>query len=330
MPESASSNPRFDVVGVGNAIVDVICHVDDDFITDHGLTKSAMTLIDADRATTLYDAMPPGLETSGGSAANTIAGIASFGGTVAYIGKVRDDQLGEVFAHDIRATGVHYDVPPASTGPPTARCLIQVTDDAERTMNTFLGISALLEPGDIDVSTVADAAIAYCEGYLWDTDSAKAAIRTAMSAAHDADRQVALTLSDSFCVERHRSEWQELIEDQVDILFGNEEEVAAFFEDDDAEQNAKRLSTLVEVACVTHGARGSTIVRGNDRIPIEAEPVPNPVDTTGAGDLYASGFLIGMARGEDLAECGRMASVAAAEAIGHIGARPRVPLSTLV
>ena len=219
--------PVLDVVGVGNAIVDVIASVDDSFIVAHGLVKGAMTLVSAERSAELYDAMPTGIAASGGSAANTVAGAASFGGRAAFIGKVRDDQLGEVFVHDIRATGVAFDVPPAPDGPPTARCLIQVTPDAERTMNTFLGTSALLGPDDVDTGLVASAGITYCEGYLWDVQVAKDAIRVAMEAAGEAGRTVALALSDSYCVERHRAEWLDLIEDRVDVVFANEAEVCA-------------------------------------------------------------------------------------------------------
>jgi sugar/nucleoside kinase (ribokinase family) len=327
---STPQAPKYDVVGVGNAIVDVICNVDDQFIDAHDLTKGAMTLIDAARAADLYELMPPGLESSGGSAANTTAGVASFNRKVGYVGKVRNDQLGEVFAHDIRSAGVDYDLAPATDGPPTARCLIQVTADAQRTMNTFLGISALLDPSDIDETLMADAAVVYCEGYLWDVDSAKQAIRLAMTAARRAGRLVSMTLSDSFCVERHREEWLDLIDGQVDLLFGNELEIASLFESDDFDRNAARLAEIVDVACMTQSERGSTIVNGSDRIAIAAEPVSEAVDTTGAGDLYASGFLAGFTAGADLAQCGRMASIAAAEAIGHIGARPSVPLATLI
>ncbi|MCH7787857.1 MAG: adenosine kinase [Acidobacteria bacterium] len=327
---STSQAPKYDVVGIGNAIVDVISNVDENFIHTHDLTKGAMTLIDAERASNLYEMMPPGLESSGGSAANTIAGVASFDRKVSYVGKVRDDQLGEVFAHDIRAAGVHYDLPPATQGPPTARCLIQVTPDAERTLNTFLGVSALLEPDDIDETLMADAEVVFCEGYLWDVESAKQAIRVAMDAAHRAGRIVSLTLSDSFCVERHRQEWLELIDERVDLLFGNEREVATLFEADDFDMNAARLAEIVDIGCITQSERGSTIVNGSDRIVIAPEPVPVAVDTTGAGDLYAAGFLAGFTGGADLGRSGRMASIAAAEAIGHIGARPSVPLTTLV
>jgi sugar/nucleoside kinase (ribokinase family) len=318
----------YQVVGVGNAIVDVIANVHDDFLTYHELTKGSMTLIDTDRAKALYEDMPPGIETSGGSAANTLAGVASFGGRAAFIGKVRDDQLGEVFQHDIRATGVDYTTPLAPSGPPTARCLIQVTPDAQRTMNTYLGIAALLEPSDIDVDMVAAAQIVYCEGYLWDVDIAKQAIRLAMDIAHDAGHKVALTLSDSFCVERHREEWLELIHDRVDIVFANEHEIEALY-GGGFDHCATEIARHVEVACLTQSARGSSIVTADGSIRVEAFDIDKRVDTTGAGDLYASGFLYGYTAGYDLAACGRLGSIAAAEVITHMGARPVTPLHKL-
>jgi sugar/nucleoside kinase (ribokinase family) len=318
----------YDVVGVGNAIVDVIANVHDDFLVEHELTKGSMTLIDTDRAKALYEDMPPGIETSGGSAANTLAGVASCGGKAAFIGKVRDDQLGEVFQHDIRATGVAYQTPLAPEGPPTARCLIQVTPDAQRTMNTYLGIAALLEPSDIDVDLVASAKIVYCEGYLWDVDIAKQAIRLAMDIAHDAGHKVALTLSDSFCVERHREEWLELIHDRVDIVFANEHEIEALY-GGGFENCAAEIARHVEIACLTQSARGSSIITADGTIRIEAYDIDKRVDTTGAGDLYASGFLYGYTAGHDLAACGRLGSMAAAEVITHMGARPVTPLRKL-
>jgi sugar/nucleoside kinase (ribokinase family) len=319
---------QYDVVGVGNAIVDVIANVDEDFIVRHDLVKGAMTLIDTERATALYELMPAGIEDSGGSAANTVAGVASFGGRVAYIGKVRDDQLGEVFRHDIRATGVDFDVPLATDGPPTARCLIQVTPDAQRTMNTYLGISALLHPDDIDEALVASSKVVYCEGYLWDVECAKDAIRKAMDIGRASGAKVALTLSDSFCVDRHRDEWLELIESKVDIVFANTPEICALYECefDDAVERARGHC---EIACITRSEHGSLIVTGDGILAIDAHPVEHLVDTTGAGDLYAAGFLYGLTQGHDLATCGRLAGLAAAEIISHIGARPAVPLAQL-
>ncbi len=321
--------PSLDVVGVGNAIVDVIAMVDDSFIETHGLAKGAMTLIDAERATSLYAVMPPALEISGGSAANTVAGVASFGGSAAHIGKVRNDQLGEVFAHDLRAAGVAFDVPLAAAGPPTGRSLIQVTPDAERTMNTFLGMSTLLEPADIDAELVASAAITYCEGYLWDVDVAKAAIRHTMNVASGAGRLVSLTLSDSFCVDRHRHEWLDLISDMVDLVFANETEVCSLFETEDFDAAAARTADITEVVALTRAAEGSVVISGNERVEVPAVDVSRIVDATGAGDLYASGFLFGMAKGADLARCAELGAVAAAEIISHIGARPQESLGSL-
>ncbi len=322
--------PILDVVGVGNAIVDVIVTVPESFIEEHRLVKGAMTLIDAERATSLYAAMPPGIEASGGSAANTAVGVASFGGSAAYLGKVRNDQLGEVFAHDLRAAGVAFDVRPAPVGAPTARCLIQVTPDAERTMNTFLGISAFLDPSDIDDAVVESARITYCEGYLYDTDEAKAAIRHAMDVASNAGRLVAITLSDSFCVDRHREEWLELLADKVDLVFANEAEIGSLFLTDDFEAASRQITDLVPMAALTRSAKGSVIMTREDRIEVAASPVAHVVDATGAGDLYASGFLYGLAHGAPLERCAYMGGVAAGEIISHIGARPRVSLGDLV
>jgi sugar/nucleoside kinase (ribokinase family) len=322
-------DPRIDVVGVGNAIVDVISTVPESFIVQHELAKGSMTLIDSEQATRLYAAMPPGIESSGGSAANTAVGVASFGGAAAYIGKVRDDQLGEVFAHDMRAAGVAYDVSPAPEGPPTARCLIQVTPDAERTMNTFLGISALLEPADVDEELVASAAITFCEGYLWDVDIAKEAIRKAMDIAHDAGRMVSLTLSDPFCVDRHRDEWLDLISDRVDLVFANQNEALAMFETDDFDKARDRLADLVQVAVITRSELGSVAISADGMFPTPPSDVPSVVDATGAGDLFASGFLFGMSRGESLIRCSELGHLAAGEVISHVGARPAVSLAEL-
>lgn len=323
-----SSSP--DVVGVGNAIVDVMANVPESFIADHGLLKGAMTLIDADRAASLYEAMPPITATSGGSAANTMAGIAGLGGRAAFLGKVRDDQLGEVFAHDLRAAGVAFDVPLAASGPPTARSLIQVTPDAERTMNTYLGISAVLAPEDIIVEIVASAAITYCEGYLYDTEIAKSAIRFAMDVASDAGRVVSMTLSDPFCVERHRAEWLDLLADKVDLVFANEAEAMSLFETDDLESANRQIADLVPLAAVTRSARGSVIVEGGQRVVVPATDVPRVVDATGAGDLYASGFLFGHAQGLPLQRCAELGSIAAGEVISHLGARPQTSLASLI
>lgn len=321
--------PVLDVVGVGNAIVDVIAAVDESFIEDHGLAKGAMTLVSAGRSADLYDAMPAGIAASGGSAANTMAGVASLGGRAGFIGKVRDDQLGEVFVHDIRATGVAFDVPPAPDGPPTARCLIQVTPDAERTMNTFLGTAALLGPADVDAGVVASAGITYCEGYLWDVQVAKDAIRLAMEAAGDAGRTVALALSDSYCVERHRDEWLDLIEDRVDVVFANEAEICALHSTGDPVAARDRTAEMAPTVVVTRGARGSVVAEGTTVVEVAAVGVEHVVDATGAGDMYAAGFLWGLSQGAPLTRCAQLGSLVAAEVVGHVGARPQVDLSQL-
>lgn len=310
-------------------MVDVIAHATDDFLVGQGLTKNSMMLIDDDRAHELYGLMGAGIEASGGSAANTMAGIASFGGTAAYIGKVADDQLGEVFAHDMRAVGVDFDVPPATSGPATARCLILVTPDAQRTMNTYLGISSLLEPSDVERATVESGQLLFCEGYLWDVDSAKAAIRLAMDMARAAGRRSALTLSDLFCVERHRSEFRSLVTEKVDVLFANHVELRGLYEIDDLDQAVEAVRADVELVCVTIGKKGSLIVTADDIVEIEAAEIAPVVDTTGAGDQYAAGVLYGLSHGLELATCGALGSLAAAEVISHVGPRPDRPLRDL-
>ncbi|MFT7598996.1 MAG: sugar/nucleoside kinase (ribokinase family) [Acidimicrobiales bacterium] len=318
-----------DVVGVGNAIVDVITQSDDDFVASQGLEKGSMTLIDDDRAHQLYDLMPPGVEASGGSAANTMAGIASFGGTSAYIGKVSGDELGGVFRDDMRQTGVTFDVPPAEGGPATARCLILVTPDAQRTMSTYLGVSSLLEPDDINPGTVESGQLLFCEGYLWDVESAKQAIRRAMDVARSAGRHSALTLSDTFCVERHYDDFRDLVAGRVDVLFANEAELGALYKTDSLDAGVAAVAGEVELACITRGDQGSLLVRGTEVVEIAAVEASAVVDTTGAGDQYAAGVLFGLARGLDLAECGRLGSVAAAEVISHVGPRPLTSLKEL-
>jgi sugar/nucleoside kinase (ribokinase family) len=321
---------ELDVVALGNAIVDVIAHADDSFLVDQGLVKGSMRLIDETEAARLYAAMGPGIEASGGSAANTAGGVASFGGRAAYVGKVRDDQLGAVFAHDIRAMGVHFQVPPSADGPSTARCLILVTSDAQRTMNTFLGIAAYLEPRDVDTDLVARSAITYCEGYLWDVEVAKQSIVHAMDAAHAAGRKVALALSDGFCVDRHRDEWLALTSERVEILFANEVEIRSLYQVPSFDAALQEVRRHCELAFLTRGPRGSVVVAGDEVHVVDAHPVDRVVDTTGAGDLYAAGVLFGLTRGYDVATCARIGSVAAAEVISHVGARPERPLSELL
>ncbi len=319
-----------DVVGIGNALVDVIAHHDDTFLHREALVKGSMTLIEADRAMTLYDSMGAGIHLSGGSAANTMTGVASFGGKAAYIGKVAGDPLGEVFRHDLRAVGVTYENEPGTTDVPTGRCLIVVTPDAQRTMNTFLGVSSLLVPQDVDEALVARAEVVYLEGYLFDRDGAKEAYRKASAAAHAAGGKVSLTLSDSFCVDRHRDDFRDLVARQVDLLFCNEDELMALYETASLDDALNAVRYDCEIAAVTMGKEGSVVVTPDGAVTVSAHPVAEVVDTTGAGDLYAAGFLYGLTHGRSLAECGRLGSVAAAEVIAHVGARPNVPLSRLV
>lgn len=323
------SNVTTDVLGVGNAIVDVLAHADDRFLQENELTKGAMTLIDAGRAEALYSKMTDTVECSGGSAGNTMAGIASFGGRAGYIGKVKDDRLGRVFADDIRNGGVGFETSPAPDGPATGRCLVLVTPDAQRTMQTFLGASATLTPDDIDPDAISAAQITYLEGYLWDPPPAKEAFIRAAGIAHAAGRQVALSLSDSFCVDRHREEFRRLIEEHVDVVFANEDEVLSLYQTSDFEEAAEALQGNCDVAAVTRGASGSVILAPDERLVVEAVTLGEVLDTTGAGDLFAAGFLFGLTRARDLAECGRLGSLAAAEIIRHFGARPETPLANL-
>jgi sugar/nucleoside kinase (ribokinase family) len=322
------ADPTVDVVGIGNALVDVISHETDDFIVANGLVKSAMTLVEPDRAEELYAAMGPGIEASGGSAANTIAGVASFGGRAAYMGRIFDDQLGAVFTHDLRAQGVTFHNKPVTEGPATGRCLIVVTPDAHRTMNTCLGASAFFGPGDIDPDLVRDAQVTFLEGYLFDRPESKEAYWAASQYAHEAGRKVALTLSDLFCVERHHDDFLPLVRERVDILFANESEACALWGCDEVGAAVERARAEVAVACITMGSKGSVIVAGAETHEVPAHMV-EVVDTTGAGDLYASGFLYGYTSGRPLPECGDLGSLAAAEVISHIGARPEVSLATL-
>jgi sugar/nucleoside kinase (ribokinase family) len=319
-----------DVVGIGNAIVDVIAHADERFLADEELAKGAMTLIDAERAESLYRKIGPAIESSGGSAGNTMAGIASLGGAGGYIGKVRDDLLGEVFRHDITAIGVRFDTPAATAGPGTARCLVLVTPDGQRTMGTYLGACVELGPEDIDAALIGAAQITYLEGYLFDPPRAQQAFRAAAAVAHGAGRQVALSLSDPFCVGRHRAAFRELVAGEVDILFANEAEIFSLYETDDFAAAAAAVRGHVAVAALTRSAAGSVVLAGGASHTVAAAPVPRVVDTTGAGDLYAAGFLYGLTRGLALPICGAVGSLCAAEIISHVGARPEVALSGLV
>lgn len=317
-------------MGIGNAIVDVIAKTDEAFLKTHGLTKAAMTLIDAERAESLYGVMGTGIEASGGSAANSMAGLASLGGRAGFIGKVRDDQLGAIFAHDIRAAGVRFQTPAATSGLPTARCLIFVTGDAQRTMQTFLGASTDLGPADVDEAMIASAAVTYLEGYLWDKPQAKEAFLRAAAAAHKAGRKVSLTLSDAFCVDRHRADFKRLVKDHVDVLFANEAEILSLYETTSFDEAVAQVRGDCDVAALTRSEKGAVIVAGDKTHAVAAEPIAKLVDTTGAGDLYAAGFLYGYTRALPLPVCGRIGAIAAAEIIGHYGARPEVKLADLV
>ncbi|MDJ0767721.1 MAG: adenosine kinase [Ilumatobacter sp.] len=325
-----SDGARFDVTGIGNALVDVIAHASDEFLDEHGLTKGWMDLIDTERAVSLYKALGSAVEMSGGSAANTMCGVASFGGSAAYVGKVTDDELGAAFGHDLLAVGVQFRPGDDQNDVPTGRSIIVVTPDAERTMNTFLGASSLLGISDCDDETIADSKVLYMEGYLYDRDEAKAAFRHASKVAHEAGRMVSLTLSDSFCVDRHRDDFRSLVTDEVDLLFGNDAELIALYETETFDDAVAELRQHCEFAAITVGANGSIIITDHDLIEIPAVPVRRVIDTTGAGDLYAAGFLHGLTTGRPLDECGRLGSIAAAEVISHVGPRPLVELRTLV
>lgn len=319
---------RFDVVAIGNALVDVLSYEDDDFIVRTGIERGAMTMVDADRSDEIYAEMGPAREISGGSAANTAAGVASFGGRAAFFGRTAADTFGKVYAHDLRSIGVHFESPAASDGDPTGRCLVIVTPDAQRTMCTYLGTGGALDRSYVDEAVVESAAVTFVEGYMWDQPPAKEAIRYAAEVAHRADNRVALTLSDAFCVDRHRAEFRELVEGPVDILFANEGEITSLYEVETFDEALQRVRGQCEIAALTRGPAGSVIVRGDELHVIDAAPA-NVVDTTGAGDLYAAGFLFGFTHGHDLATSGRLASLAAAEVISHLGARPEQPLAEL-
>lgn len=321
--------PSLDILGIGNAIVDVLAPSDDGFLAARGLIKGGMQLISTEEAEALYAAMPPGVENSGGSAANTCAVAAALGARVGFLGKVADDQLGAVFAHDIRAAGVHFPTLPLKGGAPTARCLILVTPDGQRTMNTYLGACVAFGPDDVDPAEVARAQVVYLEGYLFDPPAAQAAFRAAARAAHGAGRQVALTLSDPFCVGRHRAAFRNFVAQETDILFANEAEILALYETADFEAAAAQVAREVKIAALTRSEHGSVILAGGERHVISARPT-RVVDTTGAGDAYAAGFLAALTRGLPLPECGRWGSTAAAEVISHYGARPQVALKDLV
>lgn len=327
------SDTKYGVVAVGNALVDVLSQVSEDFIAEqnktHGMEKGAMTLVEEDRAINLYEQMPQGIESSGGSAANTMAGFASFGGKGAFIGKVADDELGKVYKSDIQSLGVTFDTTPLILGASTGRCMILVTPDADRTMNTFLGASVELSPIDVDKELIASAKVTYLEGYLFDRDLAKAAFIAAAEAAHESGHRIALTLSDPFCVDRHRDDFLQLVEKHVDILFANEDEIKSLFQKDSFDEAVSAISKHVEIAAITRSEKGAVIINKDKHIKIDAIPVENVIDTTGAGDQFAAGFLYGFTEGKSLEESGKLGAIAASEVISHMGARPAVKLADL-
>ena len=320
---------RHDVLAIGNAIVDVLTHADDMDVGRLGLSKGTMTLIDAERAHALYESMGPTVESSGGSAANTVAALASFGGQGAFIGMVRDDSMGTIFRHDIRAAGIAFDAGAAKEGPSTGRCLIFITPDAQRTMQTYLGAATTLGPEDVDPAMVAAAQVTYLEGYLWDPPRAKEAFRKAATIAAEAGRDVSLTLSDPFCVDRHRADFLDLVENHVDVLFANEDEIKALYQVDAFDDGLQRVRHHCRVAALTRSEKGSVVVSGDEVHVVDAAPVAEIRDTTGAGDAYAAGFLFGLTQGRDLAICARIGGIAAAEVISHVGARPERSLKDL-
>ncbi len=318
-----------DVTGIGNAIVDVISRADDSFLAENGIEKGAMNLVDADRSSQIYGRMGPGIEMSGGSAANTIVGLAGFGGKGAFIGKVRDDPFGQVFRHDITAAGVRFETSHSVSGPPTASCLVLVTPDAQRSMNTHLGACVDLGPEDVDEDLIKASKVVYLEGYLWDPPRAKEAFLKAAAIAHASDGLVSLTLSDSFCVDRHRAEFRDLVERHVDILFANEAEIISLYEAPDFDTALQAVRGHCRTVALTRSARGSVVLSGDEVHILDAEKPVRVVDTTGAGDLYAAGFLYGFTQSMDPVRCGRLGGIAAAEVISHFGARPEADLNAL-
>jgi sugar/nucleoside kinase (ribokinase family) len=326
------SNSPIDVLGIGNALVDVLAPVDEAFITKNNLARGAMSLIDEARAVELYDVMPSAVESSGGSAGNTIAGLASFGGKGAFIGKVADDQLGSVFSHDLKSMGVVFETAPMSMSAKTGRCLVMVTPDGERTMNTYLGAGVHLSPVDVEASAdlIKRSSIIYLEGYLFDPEHAKQAFRTASDIARQAGRKVALSLSDGFCVERHRDDFKALVEQKIDLLFANESEITALWQSSSFDDAVQATMKKCKLAAITRSAQGSIIIADGKITTITAAPVAKVVDTTGAGDQYAAGVLYGLSRGMSMEQCGKLASLAAAEVISHMGPRPAIEYAEFI
>jgi sugar/nucleoside kinase (ribokinase family) len=325
----ADTRTNYDVVAVGNALVDVLSNEDDELLGLLDLVKGTMAMVDRDLSDSIYAALSPGVEASGGSAANTASGVASFGGRAAFVGRIGDDQFGQVFTHDLAALGIAFDGARAKGDGPTGRCLVIVTPDAERTMCTFLGVASDLSPDDVPVDLIDNAQFTYLEGYLWDQPSAKEAFRTAAARAHGSGRKVALSLSDPFCVERHRVDFLDLIAGEVDVLFANEIEICSLYEVDEFDTAMQKVRNHCEIAALTRGEQGAVIVAGDDVYEVAAHPVDHLVDTTGAGDLYAAGFLYALARGYDPVTAGKLGGLAAAEVISHLGARPEVSLADL-
>jgi sugar/nucleoside kinase (ribokinase family) len=327
-PDTATE-PNHDVIAVGNALFDVLSNESDDLLGVLDLVKGTMAMVDREQSDSIYAALGPGIEGSGGSAANTVAGVASFGGRAAFVGRIGDDEFGRVFTHDLAALGISFDPALATSEGPTGRCLVIVTPDAERTMCTFLGVASELSPDDLPVELIDDARFTYLEGYLWDQPTAKEAFRGAAARAHQAGRTVALSLSDPFCVDRHRADFLDLISGDVDILFANDDEIRSLYEVDDFDTAIQKVRNHCEIAAVTCGARGSVIVTGDDLYEVPAHPVDVVVDTTGAGDLYAAGFLFALTRDYDPVTAGKLGGLAASEVISHMGARPEVSLADL-
>ena len=326
---AAATEARFDVVGIGNAIVDILAHTDDVFLSKHDAPKGTMMWVDEKQSDAMYDDIGPAVEASGGSAANTMAGIASFGGTPAFIGRISDDQLGKIFTHDIRAIGVHYEPDADASGPATGRCVILITPDAQRTMFTYLGASGLLHTDDMDEDVIAAGQVLYIEGYQWDLPEAKKAIVHACEIAARARRKIALTLSDPFVVERHRNELFDLVNEHVDILFGNEQEITTLFRANSFDEAVEALEGRVDIAALTRGPDGAVTVTDDSLVQTPAMPQGKVVDTTGAGDLYAAGFLYGFTHGKDLKTCATLGSLAAGEVVSHVGPRPDSSLKDL-
>ncbi len=324
------SNKPLDVIGIGNAIVDILVQTDETFLNAHSLKKGSMTLVNESQAERLYLQCGPGLETSGGSAANTLHGVAQLGRKAGFIGRVKNDQLGRIFSHDIRSVGALFDTPPSQDGPPTARCLILVTQDAQRTMCTYLGASVDLEPKDLDLSRVKEAKILYLEGYLWDSPPAQRAFIKAAETSRNAGGQIALSLSDSFCVDRHRDSFLKLLDHHVDILFANEAEILSLYQSDNLNNAINKVRNICQVAAITCGEKGSVVIEGEKTWEIPSYKLGELIDTTGAGDLYAGGFLYGYTSGESLQNCGKMGSICAGQVVTQLGPRCQVSLPQIL